>query len=456
MKDKINLKFTVSSDSKASDALLKIEENKSGVVFVVNKNLKVIGSITDGDIRRKLIEGFETGASILEFMNKDFVFASENTPRLEVLKIFDSKIKSVPVLSNDGELLEVVFSKNFPIKNKSKVTYHSQSPTRIGLAGGGGDVTYFFVNKRGIAINLAIQKFARATLKVREDQALKVTAHSLGINKFFQNKDSLFKDAGELGLLAETIRLVNPDYGFELDVFSDVPIGSGLGGSSSITMAILGVFNQAQASHWGKSEMVELAYQAERHYLGVDGGWQDQYAAAYGGFNYIEFKRENNRIFPLRLESSIHYGLEEMLVLVDTGIYHDSGDLHKKQKENFKKNKIIKQSMIELNIKHGEKFFDFIMEGELNQAAKVLNQMWENKRKLSDSISNPKINEIYCEAIKAGALGGKLLGAGGGGHFCFFVPLEVRADFISTIEDLGLKAFAVSIDNEGLVCWTRS
>lgn len=456
MKSNVNDLYTISVTSDANAALQKIEDNKSGIVFVADADGKVVGSVTDGDIRRHLIKGDELASPITQFMNDDFVYAYQDTPRDQVLKTFDTKIKSVPILSEDGKLLRVVFHDNFPLNAAHKVSYHAKSPVRIGLAGGGSDLTYYFSKKRGIAINLAITLFARAKLVVRQDSAIHIVAHSLAVDTGFETKEAFIANAGDLQLVAEVVRLVNPDYGFDLEIYSDVPIGSGLGGSSSVTMAVLGCFNQVQSGRWTKAEMVDLAYQAERHYLGVDGGWQDQYAAAFGGYNYIEFSQQKNRIFPLRLEQFVHQGLEEMLMLVDTGIQHLSGELHAEQRKSVADDKEAKEALIAKNISCGEQFFDFVMHGKFAQAAEILDQMWHNKRQLSASISSDKIDEIYAMAKQSGALGGKLLGAGAGGHFCFVVPLADRTKFMQNIRNYGLTPLPVTIDNDGLVCWTTN
>ena len=138
---------------------------------------------------------------------------------------------------------------------------------------------------------------------------------------------------GELALIKSVIRLIKPPYGFDLDVSADFPVGSGLGGSAVVSSAIIGCFNEFRSDQWDRHEIAEMAFQAERLMLNIPGGWQDQYATVFGGFNHMEFSSDQNTIVPLRLEPTVIAELEESLVLCYTGHNHDSGAVHRDQKD---------------------------------------------------------------------------------------------------------------------------
>ena len=142
---------------------------------------------------------------------------------------------------------------------------------------------------------------------------------------------------GKLDLVKSVIKLLNPDFGFELYTYSDVPPGSGLGGSAVLLSAIIGAFNNFRENKFNDYEIAELAFHAERVELGLAGGWQDQYATVFGGFNFMEFKDHENIVNPLRVSGDIINELEDSLILCYSGLNHNSGDIHDNQKENMNK-----------------------------------------------------------------------------------------------------------------------
>ena len=245
--------------------------------------------------------------------------------------------------------------------------------------------------------------------------------------------------------------MIQPDYGFDLEIHSDFPIKSGLGGSAAVTSAILGCFNQFRIDQWNLHELAELSFQAERLHLEIAGGWQDQYATVFGGLNFMEFNRDKNIVHPLRLSANISAELEESLVLCDTKISHESGDIHLDQKRVSKRIEILNK--VKSNVELAYVMRDKILRGELFEFGKLLDQTWKIKKSFSNKISTSFLDNIYDGAIKNGAIGGKLLGAGGGGCFLFFVPPFKRLDLINFLieQDLEVKPFI--FENNGLKSW---
>ena len=235
-------------------------------------------------------------------------------------------------------------------------------------------------------------------------------------------------------------------------IHSDFPMSSGLGGSAVVTSSILGCFNQFRYDKWDKHDISEIAFQAERLHLGVAGGWQDQYATVFGGFNFMEFNKDQNIINPIRLNNETVLELEECLILCYTGITHDSGNIHDHQKEQTKKEDV--KDRIQLNVDLTYEIRNFLLRGQLNDFGLCLNKAWELKRSFSSKISNPFLDEIYDGAIQNGAIGGKLLGAGGGGYFLFYVPSFDRHKLMNWIMTKGLIVTPFVFENNGLQTWT--
>jgi D-glycero-alpha-D-manno-heptose-7-phosphate kinase len=256
---------------------------------------------------------------------------------------------------------------------------------------------------------------------------------------------------GEFGLIQAVIKTVNPDFGFELDLYSDFPMSSGLGGSAVVAASILGCFNQFRKDQWSLHELSELAYEAERLHQGVEGGWQDQYATIFGGFNFIEFKMDQNVVHPLRIPPEILLELEESLVLCNTGIQHNSGNIHKDQRSQMRSKN--KQALVQKNVDLCYKLRNQLLRGSLMEFGKSLDTAWKFKRDLSNEISNSQLDGIYDQAMMNGAIGGKLLGAGGGGFFLFFVPPSSKHLLLSHLEKEGLKASPFRFESDGLKSW---
>jgi D-glycero-alpha-D-manno-heptose-7-phosphate kinase len=197
--------------------------------------------------------------------------------------------------------------------------------------------------------------------------------------------------------------------------------------------------------------MAEIAYQAERLSLQISGGWQDQYACTFGGFNFMEFTLDDNLVHPLRLTNKTKLELEQSLVLCDTGISHNSGNIHDDQKISMSEKKI--HDLVKLNVENTHKIKNKILKGNLDDFAKLLDTAWQFKRRFSSKISNKKLDNIYSGAKKNGAVGGKLLGAGGGGFFIFYVKPFFRSKLVKYLKSNNLDVVNFSFDENGLQSW---
>ena len=445
-------KYVINRNESVQNALSLIDDNHLGFVLIKDELDRIIGIVTDGDIRRSILKGVSLVDQIFCCINNNFISASEDTPRELLLKQLDHKIKVIPILDNDSKLVSIVTRDHIPLKLEQKVFARAKSPVRISFGGGGSDISTYFTENKAAVINATISLYSHSTLKIRDDEKIILNSLDLKDKIEFNNIEELYKYEGKFSLIKAVIKAVNPSFGFELFIHSDFPMSSGLGGSAVVTSSILGCFNQFRNDKWDKHDISEIAFQAERLHLGVAGGWQDQYATVFGGFNFMEFNKDQNIISPIRLNNDTILELEESLVLCYTGTTHDSGNIHNDQKEQSKNDNV--KDRIQSNVDLTFEMRNHLLRGRLNEFGICLHKAWELKRSFSAKISNPWLDDIYNGAIQNGAIGGKLLGAGGGGYFLFYVPSFERHKLLSWINEKGLISAPFIFENFGLQSWT--
>jgi D-glycero-alpha-D-manno-heptose-7-phosphate kinase len=445
--------FLITSTASLREALQRIENNHHGMIFITDDNDAVCGVATDGDIRRCLIDGGTLEDAITQCANPDFVWESPATPRELLLKKLDHRIRVIPLLDATRRLVGLISRDHLPIQAEGTVYARARAPVRISFGGGGSDLTHYFSsNEGGAVINTTISLYSHATLRIREDE--KVFIHSLDLSETLRADDlsSALALESRFRLIQALLRAINPDFGFELFLHSDFPMNSGLGGSAVVSAAVLGCFNQFRRDQWDPHELAEIAYQAERHHLGVAGGWQDQYATVFGGFNFMEFQMDQNIVHPLRIHPDTLLELEECLILCDTGTPHDSGDIHQDQRQQMASVHV--RDIVKTNVQLSYEMRNDLLRGRLLQFGQSLDKAWQFKRQLSEKISSIRLDQIYAGAKSNGAIGGKLLGAGGGGFFLFYAPPYRKHQLITHLEDSGLKIRPFRFEPQGLQAWT--
>lgn len=444
--------FLISKDSTVMEALNKIEINKNGFILLHDSNLKICGIATDGDIRRSLVKGLKTSELISKAANFNFISAKNDTPRELLLKQLDNKIRSIPILDDDNKLVSIISKDFLPDKSEEKIYFRSKSPVRISFGGGGSDTYSYFENNQGAVINATISIYTHSTLRLRDDK--KIIIHSLDLKEKieFEDIEELSNYKGSFSLIQSVIKTINPSFGFELFIYSDFPMSTGLGGSAVVISSILGCFNQLRHDKWNQYEISEIAFQSERLQLGISGGWQDQYATVFGGLNFMEFNKKQNIINPIRLNPEILLELEESLLLCYTGTTHDSGNIHDDQKKQT--NNLEIKEKIQLNVKLTYEMRNYLLKGRLLEFGKSLHKAWGFKKSFSSMISNSKLDKIYNGAINNGAIGGKLLGAGGGGFFLFYTGQFNKLRLMYWLESQNLSYTPFIFEDKGLQSWT--
>ncbi|MGG9972039.1 dehydrogenase [Ferruginibacter sp. SUN002] len=337
--------------------------------------------------------------------------------------------------------------------------YRSKAPLRIGLAGGGTDVSPYSDQYGGAILNATISLSANASIEITNDQKITVEALDRKEEESFDVANALPIN-GKLDLLKGVYNRIQKEYpftttGFRLSTFVDAPAGSGLGTSSTLVVAILGAFVEMLKLPLGDYDIAHLAYEIEREDLQLAGGKQDQYAATFGGVNFMEFY-EGNRVIvnPLRIRPEYLHELENNLVLYFTATSRESASIIKEQVKNVNsKNEKSIEAMHQLK-EQSKIMKEALLKGKLNEIGEVLDFGFQQKRQMAANISNNSIEEIYTAAKATGATGGKISGAGGGGFMIFYCPKNTRYAVIERLNTFGGEVKNYSFTKYGLTTWT--
>lgn len=334
----------------------------------------------------------------------------------------------------------------------------AKAPLRIGLAGGGTDVSPYSDEFGGAILNATVSMFAYATIQPRKDETIVLTSIDHGVSYRYDATAELPLD-GNLDLLKGVYNRVIKDFihhpvAFELCTYVDAPAGSGLGTSSTLVVAILGAFAEWLRLPLGEYELAFLAYQIERQDLKMAGGKQDQYAAAFGGFNYIEFFADDRVIVnPLRIKPDVLNELEFNIVLYFTGTSRLSSKIIEVQSTNISEKREASVDAMHQLKEQSSLMKEVILKGQFDKIGEILNYSWECKKKTAAEVSNPVIDELYEAAMKAGATGGKISGAGGGGFMFFYCPNNARYKVIETLQKFGGEFRRYQFTTQGLLTW---
>jgi len=262
---------------------------------------------------------------------------------------------------------------------------------------------------------------------------------------------------GEMDLAKGVIRRLHHDSGgFDLYTHSDAPPGSGLGSSSTMVVALIGAFREWRMIPLAEDEIAFLAYEIERKDIGIKGGKQDQYSAAFGGFNFMEFEGGQAIINPLRIKPEIVNELQYNMLLCYTGGTRLSAKIIDSQVRNYvtgRKETVEAMDMLKQNAVDMKRA---LLTGRLDEFGELLASGWEQKKRMSDRISNAKIDEMYEEARKAGAIGGKITGAGGGGFLMLYCRFDRRHKVAERVERMGGKIVDFHFEEKGLQTWRKA
>lgn len=334
----------------------------------------------------------------------------------------------------------------------------SKTPLRLGLAGGGTDISPYCDIYGGCVLNVTINMYSYCTLKPRNDGKIVFVSPDRNERVEYNSVPILEVDS-VLPLHKGVYNRIVRDFtngkplSFEMITYSDAPAGSGLGTSSTMVVTILKAYQEWLNLPLGEYDMAQLAYDIERKDLGFSGGKQDQYAATFGGFNFMEFYENRVVVNPLRIKNWIKNELENSIVLYYTGTSRDSGKIIEEQKNSTKKGKSLEAMH---NIKKQASIMkEAILKGEFNKIADALHLNWLEKKKTASIISNHQIEDTYDFIINNGGKAAKISGAGGGGFMIIWCDPAKRYELIRALKKRGEgKTKVIDFVEKGAQAWT--
>lgn len=321
---------------------------------------------------------------------------------------------------------------------------------RIGLAGGGTDVDPYASEHGGYVFNTTISKYAYSTLRPRRDKKISVSSGYYGRFSAPLDGGPLPLD-GNMDLIKAVTNYFTPKEGFDMSIRSDVPAGSGLGGSSTMIVSMIAAISRWLDVDMSKMEMAKLAFHLEREVIGLKGGCQDQYSAVFGGFNSLKIDKSGVNVMPAHLDSSIINELQCRSVMAFTGMTHDSAAIIDTQQKAYKDG--INEDALDHTKDIAICLRSALRHGDLEDCGELLAEAWEYKKKFSGSVSNPEIDKFYSTAVSAGAIGGKVSGAGGGGFMYFLCAFDKKPEVSKALAKAGAVVSDFNFEPEGVVSW---
>ena len=318
-------------------------------------------------------------------------------------------------------------------------TIKARAPLRLGLAGGGTDVSPFCDLHGGAVLNATIDRYAYAIIRTLDEPVVRFIASdqerscTLPLAARFELDGTLNLHKAVYNTVVQLFNDGKP-IGLELTSFCDAPAGSGLGSSSTVVVAMLKAFSELLNVPIDDYSLAHLAFRIERVDCALQGGRQDQYAATFGGFNFMEFYAADRAVInPLRIKNWILCELEASLVLFYTGVSRESAKIIAEQSANVTDKKVDATAAMHAMKDEALRMKECILKADFDGLVESMQIGWENKKRSASTVSTPLIDEIYQAACSAGARAGKVSGAGGGGFMMFFAPVERRMDVIRAL-----------------------
>jgi len=316
----------------------------------------------------------------------------------------------------------------------------TKTPFRISFVGGGSDLPAFFEKQKGAVLSTSINKY------------MYISTHQYFEADKIRCKYSQTETVGDVNELKHPIlKTVLSDFnlnGIEVSSIADIPGGTGMGSSSSFTVGLLHNLNTYIGREVSKEDLGDGACRIEIELLGEPIGKQDQYAAAYGGLNVIEFNPDGTvTVSPVNIRDEIRDKLDQNLKLYYLGNQRSASAILSEQKKNTSAEDKFKA--LEHMVSLVYKLRDSLEAGRLDDFGALMHENWLLKQQLASGIATPQITETYDAGLNAGALGGKLLGAGGGGFMLFYAPADVHEALDSAMEGVGATPFEFSMETEG-------
>jgi D-glycero-alpha-D-manno-heptose-7-phosphate kinase len=330
--------------------------------------------------------------------------------------------------------------------------FRAKAPLRVSFAGGGTDVAPFPEREGGMVLSATINRYAYASLAPRDDRNISIESVDFGMSVDYGAEDELAFD-GRLDLVKAAIKSLGRG-GFDLFLHANAPPGSGLGSSSSVMVTVIGVLKDFHRLALTDYEIAQMAFTLERTELGIKGGLQDQYAATFGGFNFLEMDGERVIVNPLRMSADVIHELEHNMLLCYTGRTRASDRIIDDQTGRFEGGDAGTLEGLRMQKRLAVEMKNALLRRRLNDFGELLGTAWDFKKRMSPKITTPFIDEVYEVARRKGALGGKVTGAGGGGYMLFFCPFHLKHKVAEAVIAMGASVTEFEFTDSGLTTWS--
>lgn len=322
------------------------------------------------------------------------------------------------------------------------------SAVRMSFAGGGTDMPEYYNEYGGNVITSTINQFTYAVIQHRHDQSFQ--AFSPDFQKHYKpTKFEKIQIEDGTEIAASVIKYLKYKSGINVMLCSDVPAGSGLGASSSLAVNLVNTIKTLEEEKWTREHIAETAFHIGRHILKWPIGKQDEYISAFGGFRFIKFEKDKVKVSSTKLTRSSLEELEKNILLFFIGKTRNSSDILSNQIERIKRKEHDTMNSLAYVKELAQTMHESLNKSDITKFGELLHKGWLAKKQFAKGVTNPHIDKIYKRALENGAMGGKLAGAGGGGHMLFYCESPKQKKFIKKMESLGLKQVNFGFYNDG-------
>jgi len=427
--------------------------DKSGYALITNDDGKCVGIVSEGDIRRALLNKVQISDPVSKAMNINFVYVNEGDATHLILRQFDKNVSILPILDSNGIPIGLHLYSQFLASTRSvERIIRARVPVRMSFSGGGTDMSKLFNEYPSTVLSSTINKYCTTSIIIRNDKKIKIKSKDLGL-EYTAKEFNEIEFGDDLDLIKAAIKIMQPEFGFNIETYAEFDPGTGLGGSSAVVVSVLGALNYFRnEKQFDIYQIADMAYQVERIDMGMTGGWQDQYATSFGGFSWIEFGKNNIVVNPLLIKRDILLELEYNLMLFKLKGSRNSDKIQNdylKNNNSLHKTKAVKKMLI-----ISEKMKKALLTGQVKKFADLLHESWLMKQDLNNKVTNDHIDECYNIARKLGALGGKLLGAGGTGYLLVYSSPLYQKNIIAALEKKEATHELFKFCSNGLEVWS--
>jgi D-glycero-alpha-D-manno-heptose-7-phosphate kinase len=425
-----------------------IDRLKLRTFFVVDTKNTLIGVVTDGDLRRYYIKHGSYPKLIKDCINlKPIKYTVEELTKKTLNKFVWGDAK-IPVVGKHNKLVGFYPNSKSDNSLKAKDKVSVIAPTRVTFAGGGSDLDYWFNENEGCVLNLAIAKYARVNISRNYSSNFNITSYntdekiSISFLEIDDNKEL------KLQLIINCIKYFKISDGLNIEIFCDFDPGTGLGGSSSLVTAMIKGLAILFGIEISVKQLIDISYHIEREMTQIRGGWQDQIISAYGGICVTDFSNGTFSTKKIQLATDQIDNLNACLFITKVGGSRNSDKIHREQKAMRDDRSYIKN--LQEIVKLAQQCSNDFSHDTIETLGDTLHKGWMHKREIGSFISNKEIDSRYDQIREFGAVGGRLLGAGGSGYLLALVPQDNQLNFLKECSKADIALERLSIDIQGV------